>query len=59
MWPFRKKISYTEEELNQCIRIVRKDAFEEAIRVSLEVKTVKEAVKRIKGLAEKYEKYEK
>lgn len=57
MWPFRtniKEVTYTETELNQIVKIVRKDLLEEAIQVSLEVKTIKEAVKRIKGLKNKY-----
>lgn len=55
MWPFKKEITYTEQELKKCISIVRKDSFEEAIQVSLEVETVKKAVERINRLKDKYE----
>jgi hypothetical protein len=55
MWPFKKEITYTEKELDIIIKIVRKDLLQEAIAVSLEVKTVREAVKRMKGLMTKYE----
>ncbi len=58
MWPFKKKIKeviYTETELNQIVKIVRKDLIEEAVQRSLEVGTLKEAVKRIKRLKYKYD----
>lgn len=55
MWPFKKRIVYTEEELQKCLSIITKDILQEAISVTLEVKTAKEAVKRIRGLMRKYE----
>ena len=54
MWPFKKEIKYTEKEVDDIIKIIRKESFKEAIEVSLHVKTVKEAVKRIQGLVRKY-----
>jgi hypothetical protein len=53
MWPFKKEIVYTEQELQKCLSILKKDIFEEILARVKEQKP-KDAIETIKRLAEKY-----
>lgn len=54
MWPFKKEIKYTEQELDKIISILRKDIFQEVLQRVKEQKP-KDAIKTIERLAKKYE----
>ena len=54
MWPFKKEIKYSEEELQKCLSILKKDIFQEVLQRVKEQKP-KDAIKTIEQLAKKYE----